>query len=425
MTGRERTARLDEVLRDPYLFPEGVPKPARRTIYRWLALYRKAEGDPLRALEPKKRIDHDHPRCVPPDLLAAVISLRERAPRLSFKEILKRIDHPDRHRVSLRSVSRAMRQFGYDRRDKRRRIADLRRSPTGLVTWDLLRWEADFPNEVWHADSTPAIWLARGRHREKPVQLHLVNIIDDHSRHLVGGGFTVRLRVVDLLAFLVPAIRVYGCPSLLYLDKASIHRSAIVVNGIARLGGQAIFGTTGHAPGHGKVERIHQHQQDTLLEDLRLSPVESVAEANLAYQLWCERYAEEEHGETGESPRCRWERILENTRIPGEDEILWAFRGSDSREINEVGQIHWSGRVYEAPPTHRRRRPYRVEIRFDLLDETTIWIEDEDGTHHACPLYRVRSHTERRKKHTNPRAPGVPFSSLFLEQDEGEGSPAP
>lgn len=426
LSGRERARRLEEIIRCPPPPPYGGDPPAlaARTLRSWLEIYRAAEGDPLAALEPKVRGDRGASRTVPPELLAQVISLRERAPGLSVKEILKRIDHPARAQVSRRNVSRALREAGYDRRDKRRRLAERRSGPPAAVSWDLARWEADFPNEVWQVDSTPSIWLAAGRHRERAVQLQLVNIIDDHSRLLPGGGFTERLGVSDLLRFLGPAILTHGCPAILFVDRAKIHRSTILTQGIARLGGTVIFGTAGHAPGHGKVERLHQTQEATLIEDLRLERVETAEQATARHEIWRERYGEEVHGETDESPRSRWQRIAGNARIPTEEELRWAFRGEVSRQVSEVGAIRWSGRVYEAPASHRRSRPFDVSIRFDLLDSSQIWIEDEDGTRHACPLYRTRSHTERRRKRAAPGGPSVAFRSLFDEAPDG-ASPSP
>jgi transposase InsO family protein len=240
----------------------------------------------------------------------------------------------DRHGVVSGGEDRVV---GYDWQDKRRRIAERERGPSSDVDWYLYEWEADFPNEVWLVDSTPSIWLAAGPGRKKPVHLQLVHIIDDHSRLIVGGGFTERLRVEDLLRFLCPALRRHGCPSKLYVDRASIHRSAIIVNGIARLGGRAVLGTRGHGPGHGKVERLHQEAM-VLEEDLHLSPVTTVEDACRYYDIWRERSALEVHGVTGEAPLARWERILGNARIPGEDELLWAFRGETEATIDTLGR---------------------------------------------------------------------------------------
>jgi hypothetical protein len=119
---------------------------------------------------------------------------------------------------------------------------------------------------------------------------------------------------------------------------------------------------------------------------------------------------------TGETPRQRWERILGNARIPTAEELTWAFRGELERRIDEVGAIHLNGFVYEAPASHRRREPYKVRVRFDLLDTSTIWIQDEDGTRYACSLYRTRSHTERRRERHTGSPPGLSFRSLFDEE---------
>lgn len=422
LSQKQRGERLREILARPPTPPWGGEPPplSARTLRRWLATYcaaKEAKVDPLAALEPKARCDRGRSKTVPPELLAQVTSVREKAARLSVKEILKVIDHPDRARVSRRSVARALREAGYDKRDKRSRIAARRRGPPASVDWDLERWEADFPNEIWQVDSTPSIWLPKGRHRDRAVRLQLVNLIDDHSRLITGGGFVERLRVVDLLAFLCPAIAIYGCPNVLFLDQASIHRSAIITQGMARLGGEAVFGTVGHAPGHGKVERLHQKAEDVLVEGFRLSPVHTAEEATKRHELWREQQALEEHTSTGERPLTRWQRIEGNARIPGEEELRWAFRGEIGRNVGKLGEIQWNGVFYKAPASHCRGRTYKATIRFDLLDDSVVWIEDEDGSRHPCPRQRVLSHTERRRR--RPKATGgIPFRALF----EGEGA---
>ena len=321
-------------------------------------------------------------------------------------------------------MGRALREAGYDKRDKRSRIAARCKGRLAPVDWDLQLWEADFPNEIWQVDSTPSIWLPKGRHRDRAARLQLVNLIDDHSRLIVGGGFVDRLRVVDLLSFLCPAIAIYGCPNVLFVDQAQIHRSAIVTQGMARLGGEAIFGTAGHAPGHGKVERLHQKAEDTLVEGFRLSPVHTAEEATRRHELWREQDALEEHTTTGEPPLTRWRRIEGNARIPSEEELRWAFRGEIDRRVGKLGEIQWNGELYEAPASHRRASPYKATIRFDLLDDSQVWIEDEDGSRHPCPRYRVRSHTERRRRRPRP-VTGLSFRALFEGDDSGDGDPCP
>lgn len=415
LTAKDRSEAIDRILRSPPRPPDGgaTPRLSKRTIQRWLTTYSRAQGDRLAALEPKVRKDWGVSKKIPPELLAESTALRAVSPRLSVKSILERIEHPKKESTARRTLGRAFLLAGYDRKDKRRRILERDGGGRRPVNWDLASWEADFPNALWQVDSTPSIWLAAGPRREKPVHLQLVNLIDDHSRLIVGGGFVERLRVVDLLTLLVPAIATYGCPAILFVDQATIHKSAILTKGIARLGGEVVFGTAGHAPGHGKVERLHQRAEDTLIEDLRRSPVDTVEAATRFHEAWREHEADEVHGQTHETPRTRWRRIEGNARFPSREELAWAFRGEkDGARIDEVGAIRLHGRIYEAPASHRQGAPRKVRIRFDLLDRSTIWIEDDDGTRHACPLYRVRSHTERRTKHPGPET-GLSFRSLF------------
>ena len=155
-----------------------------------------------------------------------------------------------------------------------------------------------------------------------------------------------------------------------------------------------------------------------------MSPVHTAQEATRRREVWREEDALEEHTTTGEPPLTRWRRIEGNARIPSEEELRWAFRGEVERTIGKLGEIQWSGKLYEAPHSHRRASPYRATIRFDLLDEDQVWIEDEDGCHHACPLYRVRSHTERRRRRPSP-AGGLSFRALFESDDPGAGGSSP
>ncbi|MBL4847111.1 MAG: Mu transposase C-terminal domain-containing protein [Planctomycetes bacterium] len=155
-----------------------------------------------------------------------------------------------------------------------------------------------------------------------------------------------------------------------------------------------------------------------------MSPVHTALEATQRHELWRVEDALEEHASTGELPLTRWRRIEGNARIPSEEELRWAFRGEVERTVGKLGEIQWSGKLYEAPHSHRRTSPYRVTLRFDLLDAGQVWIEDEDGSHHPCPLYRVRSHTERRRR--RPRLEGgLSFRALFEGDEPGAGDSSP
>lgn len=353
LSPKERGELMDKILKDPPRPPDGSAPPSlsKRTIQRWLKTYREAETDRLAALEWKVRDDCGKSHSITPELIAQATTLRESSPGYSVKELLKRIDHPDHEKTARRTLARAFLEAGYDRRDKRRRIAARYTGPKTTVPWDLATWEADFPNQLWQVDSTPSIWLAAGAHRAQPVRLQLVNIIDDHSRRVVGGGFVERLRVTELLSFLAPAIGKHGCPGSLFVDQATIHRSTILVGGLARLGGEVILGTAGHAPGHGKIERLHQKAESTLIEDLRRSPVDTAEQATRCHELWRERDAQEVHTTTGETPRQRWERILGNARIPTAEELTWAFRGELVRQVDEVGAIKLTRIIHDKQRT--------------------------------------------------------------------------
>src|SRR5262245_6449272 len=86
----------------------------------------------------------------------------------------------------------------------------LRASKTGAR----LRWEAERPNALWHADVCHGPSL-RQDGRTLPLRVHA--ILDDASRYLVAIVATSSERESEMLELLVKAIRLHGKPDALYL----------------------------------------------------------------------------------------------------------------------------------------------------------------------------------------------------------------
>ena len=53
-------------------------------------------------------------------------------------------------------------------------------------------------------------------------------------------------------------------------------------------------------------------------------------------------------------------------------ELRWAFRGESERNVGKLGEIQWSGELYEAPSSHRPAYAYKATIRFDLTDDSQM-----------------------------------------------------
>jgi transposase InsO family protein len=121
-----------------------------------------------------------------------------------------------------------------------------------------VRFEAHQPNERWQADLTH--WALRGGRA-----VEILNIVDDHSRLLVGSGARGTFKAADVVATFHEAAGGHGWPSSLLTDNAAVFtaaprgggRCAIEIE-LDALGISLRHSRAYHPQTCGKVERFHQ-----------------------------------------------------------------------------------------------------------------------------------------------------------------------
>jgi len=124
-----------------------------------------------------------------------------------------------------------------------------------------IRFQADQPNERWQADITH--WaLADG------TDVEILNILDDHSRLLVGSDARVTTKGADVVASFHEAAVAHGFPASVLTDNAAVFtgaprgggRCAIEIE-LDALGIAFRHSTPYHPQTCGKVERFHQTEK--------------------------------------------------------------------------------------------------------------------------------------------------------------------
>jgi transposase InsO family protein len=120
-----------------------------------------------------------------------------------------------------------------------------------------VRFEAALPNELWQTDATH--WaLADGR----PVEI--LNLLDDHSRLLVGSVAFATVKAADVVQVFHDAAAAAGYPAALLSDNAAVFSGGsrkgrvLLETELERLGIRAVHATPYHPQTCGKVERFHQ-----------------------------------------------------------------------------------------------------------------------------------------------------------------------
>ncbi len=135
-----------------------------------------------------------------------------------------------------------------------------------------LRFEAEMPNERWQADITH--WRLRDC-----TEVEVLNVIDDHSRLLIGSDALAVFKAADVVASFHGAAALHGFPASLLTDNGAVFtaaprggRCAIELE-TARLGIRSVHSSPYHPQTCGKVERFHQSLKRFLA---RQEPAETI-----------------------------------------------------------------------------------------------------------------------------------------------------
>jgi len=130
-----------------------------------------------------------------------------------------------------------------------------------------IRFEAQFPNEMWQCDATP--WQL-----EDGAPVEILNLLDDHSRLLLNSVAYATVKALDVVDAFSAAAATYGLPASFLSDNAAVFsgrsrrgKAPLEVE-LEQLGIEVKHSTPYHPQTCGKVERLHQ----TLKRYLRHQP---------------------------------------------------------------------------------------------------------------------------------------------------------
>jgi transposase InsO family protein len=203
------------------------------------------------AFEPRSRRPHSNPHRVPVAVEDAIVALRKRLGEAGYDAGAETIAWHLRQQhgaaPSVATVWRVLSRRGFVTPQPHKRPRS---------SWR--RFEAELPNECWQADITH--WqLSTGR------DVEILDIIDDHSRLLVGSTARTVFKAGDIVAELHAAITRHGRPERLLTDNGAVftghyrgHGWVALEREAAALGIALAHSKPYHPQTCGKVERLHQ-----------------------------------------------------------------------------------------------------------------------------------------------------------------------
>jgi len=303
------TKAVGEAASEEHSAPDGVPpKPTVRTIWRWLAAYRRGG---LVALCPKPRKDRGTLRAIAPALLEQAGALRREGKKHkratpSVIDILVRQRRQSGAtgplRIARSTLDRHFNRLGVSRRQ----LHILGHRP-------FTRIETFAPLELVIVDFHHGPYVSVGPDKELRRAL-LCAFIDHYSRYIIEARYYLHEDFEALRFGFRRVLAVFGLLLKLYADNGASFHSRRFHAACAILGIKLVHSKAYVAESRGGIERFNATIKDQFESEVweRAEPL-TLDELNTYLQAWLgERYHQDIHSETGQSPL---ERFRENAVV--------------------------------------------------------------------------------------------------------------
>jgi putative transposase len=344
------------------------------TLERWYYAY-KSGG--LSALRPSPRSDRGRCRDLTPAQRQLLSAIREEHPSASVPVILRTLVAEGRLAkgvISASSVRRFYQEQGLDRVSLRQG-----QSSRGKVR---LRWQAERPGALWHADVCHGTSLAVDG-KSQPVRIH--GILDDASRYVLAIAAHHTEREIDMLGMMVKAVRKHGPPDALYLDNGSTYRGQTLSLACARMGTALIHAKPYDAPARGKMERFWRTLREGCLDFV--GSVSSLHDLNVRIWAWLdEHYHRAPHGGLlGKTPDSVYNETPRPVDAFDESMLRKALTVHERRRVRRDSTIPMDGTDWETDLHFLAGRLVTVHRCLVNPDEPP-WLEHEGRVHVLHPV---------------------------------------
>lgn len=381
------------------------------TIRAWARRYRRSGLEGLMDKERPKRgvsvLSEEHKELV--------CRLKQDVPARSLERVIQIAEETGRVESGLlhrSTVHRVLQSQGLSKRCCR--TPDLE---------DLDRFEAEHPNDLWQSDMLKGPWLPDPDRPGKVRRANLFAFLDDHSRMLLHGRWSFPEDLPHLELVFRRAVQKHGIPSRAYFDNGKVYRANHVKQMAAELGIYRIVFTKPYRPeGHGKIEAFNRYLRSAFIAEVSASHIETLDELNEAFWAFIDKdYNNRLHGETGETPKARFERGVETFRFADEESLRRAFLWTEIRTPDKAGVFSLFGIKYQVSAGHGKRR---LQVRFDpeALHDVEVW-RDNAFIERVKPL-RISAH-RRAKVEPAPdnsdKAPVVDYLGHLVKERRKQG----
>lgn len=396
---------IEVVANSPHITLAGQTRTvSKRSIYRWLADYKKNDFAGLLP-SPRKPVE---PSALSQDLLDFFKEQKEADPRTSVPELIRRAKAlclvPADEDIDRTTVWRNLNRMGVStKRRKQVRQQNKKRFA--------------YPHRM-------DMILCDGKHfragitRKRRVALFF---LDDATRMILGVKVGTAENAQFFLRGLYQVINTYGRMSTIFLDNGPGFIADDTMNVIRKLGILLIHGTVAYPEGHGKIERFNQTAQEQILRLLDNNP--EVDPGCTALDLRINHYLSNQYVHTpheGLNKETPWSRFHNDERplrfFKNQDKIRQAFILHETRRVSADNIISFKSTDYEIPPGHAGET---ITLRRNGLDDSLSFLHHEK----IVTLSPVDLHVNAREKRalgkkTEEEQKQLPKSSAQISYDK-------
>lgn len=351
-------------------FPPGMKgKVSVTTLYRWEKAYRQGGFD---ALKPQVRQDKEC-RVISPETLDRAEALKREQPFRSARAIINILQMDRENPIPEKSLAE---------RTLRRQLAKRGATTAQLAAEQqpkaYRRFERNAFGDLWQGDALHGPYLPDPANPDKKRQTFLFAFIDDHTRLVPHAQFYWNEQLPRLEDCFKRAVRRYGAPLAVYVDRGAVYKSKQFDTACATMGVQRILATAYYPEGKGKIERFFGFVRSDFLPELETSDVTSLHQLNQSLLAWLEVvYHRKHHSELGGTPLERF-RLNPNpaARSIDPETLHQAFLHRDGRKVAKTATVSFQGNRYGVPSFLRGKS---IELRYDPFDlsRLEIWYQGQ------------------------------------------------
>lgn len=365
------------------------------TLERWYYRYKRGG---LAALRPGPRSDRGRARDLTDEQRQLLLDIRAEYRSASVPLILRTLVTEGRLEqgvVSRATVRRLYVAHGLDRIPLR----------DGASPKTRLRWQAEQPGALWHADVChgPSVGIGKDKQR---VRIHA--ILDDASRYVLALEALPSEREVDMLHLMVRALRKHGGPDVLYLDNGSTYSGNILRLGCERLAITLLHAAPYDPEARGKMERFWRTLREQCLAFM--GGLGSLHDINVRLWAWLDQhYHRAPHaGLLGRTPAAVWT-AAEGQRPDDhldDDRIRDALTVRERRRVRRDTTLSVAGHTFQLDQGFLAGRV--VTIAYCVLDEPPAPVVEEGETRYDLHPVDPVANAHRRRPPRHPTTPSTP-----------------